>query len=105
MRLIALCAALFILSCPDPGFAQAAAAGQANPKPPDQAKPQPPDPAKAQPPDPAKAQPPDPAQRPAPPTPGVRSGSISLGDMVTLGGYGSLRWEANNLDKPKPAGF
>ena len=63
-------------------------------------------PAAAQPPAaPAAAQPP--AQpRPAAETPGVRSGTIKAGDTVTLGGYGSVRYEANTLDeKPKPSGF
>src|SRR5262245_5180055 len=53
---------------------------------------------------PAGAQPP--AQgRTAPQTPGVRTGSVTAGDSVTVGGYGSLRYEANTLDKPKPSGF
>jgi hypothetical protein len=54
--------------------------------------------------DPAAAQPPD-QDRPAPQTPGVRTGSVEVGDTVTVGGYGSLRYEANTLDKPKPSGF
>src|SRR5262245_57523717 len=53
---------------------------------------------------PAGAQPP--AQgRAAPQTPGVRTGSVKASDSVTVGGYGSLRYEANTLDKPKPSGF
>jgi hypothetical protein len=54
--------------------------------------------------DPAAAQPPD-KDRPAPQTPGVRTGTVEVGDTVTVGGYGSLRYEANTLDKPKPSGF
>jgi hypothetical protein len=54
----------------------------------------------------AQAQPPNqPAPRPEPQTPGVRPGGVGLGDQVTVGGYGSVRWEANSLDEPKPAGF
>src|SRR5262245_22553784 len=53
---------------------------------------------------PGGAQPP--AQgRAAPQTPGVRTGSVKASDSVTVGGYGSLRYEANTLDKPKPSGF
>jgi hypothetical protein len=43
--------------------------------------------------------------RPASPTPGVRPGGVNLGDIVRVGGYGSIRFEANSLDAPKPAGF
>src|SRR5262247_322261 len=49
-------------------------------------------------------QPPD-QGRAAPQTPGVRTGSVKASDSVTVGGYGSLRYEANTLDKPKPSGF
>ncbi|HWK11755.1 MAG TPA: hypothetical protein VNR64_16970 [Vicinamibacterales bacterium] len=42
---------------------------------------------------------------PAPQTPGVRPGGYSLGDVVRVGGYGSMRFETNSLDAPKPAGF
>jgi hypothetical protein len=28
-----------------------------------------------------------------------------VGDTVSIGGYGSVRYEANTLDKPKPSGF
>ena len=52
-----------------------------------------------------QAQPNQPAPRPEPQTPGVRPGGVGLGDQVTVGGYGSVRWEANSLDEPKPAGF
>jgi hypothetical protein len=54
--------------------------------------------------DPGAAKPPD-QNRPAPQTPGVRTGSVKASDTVTVGGYGSLRYEANTLDKPKPSGF
>jgi len=30
---------------------------------------------------------------------------VTVSDTVTVGGYGSLRYEANNLEKPKPSGF
>ena len=43
--------------------------------------------------------------RPAPQTPGVRPGGYNLGDVVRVGGYGSMRFETNNLESPKPAGF
>jgi hypothetical protein len=54
--------------------------------------------------DPAAAKPPD-QGRPASQTPGVRTGSVKASDSVTVGGYGSMRYEANTLDKPKPSGF
>jgi hypothetical protein len=54
--------------------------------------------------EPAAPQPPD-QGRPAPQTPGVRTGTVKLSDTVTVGGYGSVRYEANTLDKPKPSGF
>jgi Phosphate-selective porin O and P len=41
----------------------------------------------------------------APQTPGVRPGGLNLGEMVRVGGYGSIRFEANSLEAPKPAGF
>jgi len=60
----------------------------------------------------AQAPDPDPAAprsddraRPAPQTPGVRPGGVGLGDIVRVGGYGSMRFETNSLDAPKPAGF
>ena len=43
--------------------------------------------------------------RPAPPVAGVRPGGLNLGDMVRVGGYGSVRFETNSLEAPKPAGF
>jgi len=43
--------------------------------------------------------------RPAPQTPGVRSYGVAIGDKVTVGGYGSVRYETNSLHEPKPAGF
>src|SRR5262245_43587695 len=43
--------------------------------------------------------------RPAPQTPGVRPYGVSVGDKVTVGGYGSVRYETNSLEEPKPAGF
>lgn len=49
----------------------------------------------------AQAQP----ARPQPPTPGVRTRTLSLGDAVRVGGYGSVRFETNSLDAPKAAGF
>jgi hypothetical protein len=30
---------------------------------------------------------------------------VKLGDTVTVGGYGSARYEANTLEEPKPSGF
>jgi hypothetical protein len=54
--------------------------------------------------DPAAAKPPD-KNRPAPQSPGVRTGGVEVTDTVTVGGYGSVRYEANTLDKPKPSGF
>ena len=54
--------------------------------------------------DPAAAKPPD-QGRPAAQTPGVRTGGVEVTDTVTVGGYGSVRYEANTLDKPKPSGF
>ena len=36
--------------------------------------------------------------RPAAQTPGVRTGTVTVSDTVTVGGYGSLRYEANNLE-------
>jgi hypothetical protein len=53
-----------------------------------------------------QAQPPNqPTPRPEPQTPGVRKTGVGVSDQVTVGGYGSVRWEANSLDEPKPAGF
>ena len=43
--------------------------------------------------------------RPASPTPGVRTGGVAVTDKVTMGGYGSVRYETNSLEEPKPAGF
>src|SRR5262245_31189346 len=54
--------------------------------------------------DPAAAKPPN-TNRPAAQTPGVRTGSVTVSDTVTVGGYGSVRYEVNNLEKPKPSGF
>src|SRR5262249_31902345 len=54
--------------------------------------------------DPNQAQPPD-QGRPAAQTPGVRPGTVKLSDTVSIGGYGSARYELNNLEKPKPSGF
>src|SRR5262245_62101288 len=56
-------------------------------------------------PDPAAKQPDPQAPRPAPQTPGVRTGGVSVSDKVTMGGYGSVRFETNSLEEPKPAGF
>ena len=58
----------------------------------------------------AQAPAPNPPDRPAtdqpPSQPGVRPGGYSLGELVRVGGYGSLRFETNSLDEqPKPAGF
>jgi len=51
------------------------------------------------------AQPPaQPTPRPEPQTPGVRGG-VAATDQVTIGGYGSVRYETNSLDEPHPAGF
>ena len=47
----------------------------------------------------------NPTPRPAAPTPGVRSAGIAISDKVTMGGYGSVRYETNSLHEPKPAGF
>src|SRR5262245_49012145 len=54
--------------------------------------------------DPNQAQPAGQGRPPAQ-TPGVRTGTVKLGDTVTVGGYGSARYELNNLEKPKPSGF
>jgi hypothetical protein len=43
--------------------------------------------------------------RPTSQTPGVRPGGVNVGDVVRVGGYGSVRFETNSLDAPKPAGF
>lgn len=43
--------------------------------------------------------------RPEPQTPGIRPGGVGVSDTVTIGGYGSVRFETNSLDEPKPAGF
>jgi hypothetical protein len=56
-------------------------------------------------PDPQAQPPAQPTPRPEPQTPGVRPGGVSAGDQVTIGGYGSVRYEINSLDEPKPAGF
>jgi hypothetical protein len=48
---------------------------------------------------------PDQTSRPASQTPGVAPGGYSLGGLVRVGGYGSMRFETNTLDPPKPAGF
>jgi len=45
------------------------------------------------------------ADRPPDQTPGVRPGGVGIGDKVRVGGYGSMRFETNTLDAPKPAGF
>jgi hypothetical protein len=37
--------------------------------------------------------------------PGVRPGGVNIGDVVKIGGYGSVRYETNSLTAPKPAGF
>lgn len=37
--------------------------------------------------------------------PGVRPGGVNIGDVVKIGGYGSVRHETNSLAAPKPAGF
>jgi len=116
-RLFSFCTALFVLCwAAEHTHAQSSpAAGQSNTQPPDPSKAQPPQPSTGQQPDPSTAQPDDPsnAQPPAqtaptkqtPQNPGVRSGGVNVGDAVTIGGYGSMRYEANNLDNPKPAGF
>ena len=111
-RLLSFCTVLFILSwAAEHTYAQSPpAAGQSSTQPPDPSTAQPADQSKAQPPDqnapadPAAAQPPD-QSRPAPQTPGVRTGGVKLGDTVTVGGYGSVRYEANTLEEPKPSGF
>jgi hypothetical protein len=54
---------------------------------------------------PAQNPPQNPTPRPAAPNPGVRPGGISVTDKVTMGGYGSVRYETNSLHEPKPAGF
>jgi hypothetical protein len=100
-RLFSPCTALIVLGwAAEPGLAQSPpAAGQSNIKPTD--------PSTAQPPDESKGQPPDqtaPTRAPSQ-NPGVRSGSVEVGDKVTVGGYGSVRYEANTLDNPKPSGF
>jgi len=51
------------------------------------------------------SQSPDRTSPPASQTPGVRPGGYSLGDLVRVGGYGSMRFETNSLDAPKAAGF
>src|SRR5262249_30320990 len=54
----------------------------------------------------AQAPAPQPTPRPAAQTPGVRAGSVNITDKVTMGGYGSVRYETNSLKEPnKPAGF
>ena len=111
-RLLSFCTVLFVLSwAAEHTYAQSPpAAGQSSTQPPDPSTAQPADQSKAQPPDqnapadPAAAQPPD-QSRPAPQTPGVRTGGVKLGDTVTVGGYGSVRYEANTLEEPKPSGF
>src|SRR5690242_8046288 len=55
--------------------------------------------------DPTQAPAQNPPPRPTPQTPGVRSGGVALSDKVTGGGYGSVRYETNSLEEPKPAGF
>jgi hypothetical protein len=62
------------------------------------------DPQATKPPDPQKPDPQKPGPRAEPQTPGTRKG-IAAGDTVTVGGYGSVRYETNSLDEPKPAGF
>ena len=54
---------------------------------------------------PALAQSSQPTATSAPQTPGVRSGGVSVADTVTVGGYGSVRYETSSLDEPKAAGF
>jgi hypothetical protein len=53
------------------------------------------------------AQPDDkkPEPRPDPQTPGVRPSAVKVNDQVTIGGYGSVRYETNSLSEPKPSGF
>src|SRR5262245_6183275 len=63
-----------------------------------------PDPAATKP-DPQATKPDPQAPRHAPQTPVVRTGSVSVSDKVTIGGYGSVRFETNSLKEPKPAGF
>jgi hypothetical protein len=99
-RLFSSCTVLIVLGCAaEPGLTQSPpATDQQNTKP---------DPSTAQPTDQSKAQPPDqtaPTRQP-PKNPGVRSGGVNVGDAVTIGGYGSVRYEANTLDNPKPSGF
>ena len=112
-RPVLFAAALMTLACDGryPILAQSAVQPPAPTAPPQAPDQQPPDntppaqtPDQAAPTDPAAAQPPD-KDRPAPQTPGVRTGSVEVSDTVTVGGYGSLRYEANTLDKPKPSGF
>jgi hypothetical protein len=108
-RLFGPCAVLIILgSVSSPGLAQSPSVpGPSNAQPPAPATAQPQDqqnPPDQQPADP-KAQPP--AEKPTRPaeTPGVRTGGLKLSDSVSVGGYGSVRYEKNNLDDPKPSGF
>src|SRR6476646_1823681 len=108
-RLSGPCAVLIILgSVSSPALAQSSSVpGPSNTQPPAPAPAQPQDqqnPPDQQPADP-KAQ--TPAQKPTRPaeTPGVRTGGLKLSDSVSVGGYGSVRYEKNNLDDPKPSGF
>src|SRR5262245_13018421 len=118
MRLLEPCAVLIILSSLTvPGLAQSSSgAGPSTAQPPVSAPAQPPDQQNAPPPDPNAQQPPadqaaQPPAQPTPPTrppldsPGVRAGGLKLTDAVSVGGYGSVRYEKNTLDNPKPSGF
>ena len=107
-RLFPFCAALIVLSwAAEPGLAQSPTASQSNTLPADQPAEKPADQPADQPAEKPADQPPDQAEpaRPAPQNPGVRSGGVKAGDTVTIGGYGSARYEANTLDNPKPGGF
>jgi hypothetical protein len=101
-RLCSVSALLIVVSWgARPVLAQSTPANPSNVLPADQpANPKPDDQQPAAPPDDKKT-----APREDPQTPGVRKGGVEAGDKVTIGGYGSVRYETNSLDEPKPAGF
>jgi hypothetical protein len=86
---------------------------QANPQPTSQTNPQPTDQTPTANPSGTTGNPDPNAQQPANPAPtgqtaqnpGVRTGGVSASDKVTIGGYGSVRYETNSLEEPKAAGF
>jgi hypothetical protein len=91
-----------------PGLAQSSSgAGPSNAQAPAPATEQPPDQQNAQQPADPKAQPPGQTTPTRPPmeTPGVRAGGSKLSESVSVGGYGSVRYEKNTLNNPKPSGF